>query len=318
MPMETIDKKTFAESLQNFNKISTDDASRLCALREEFPYSQVLQVLAARLSKEHQLSSEKQDLQLAAVYSADRSVLKEVMLKNFDVWPSSNELTGQIHSETPKSIALDNASPENTKAVEGDLADKVMQDLRKLNISRSNFENMMDDHPQSEIEVPDETKEEVPLEKKKKRKLPPGRKRGNLKAHRIVELAKSLENELDSNGSPQEEDKKIEDIVESIKVSKKKITPESDAQLEQIKIIDHFIKVQPSISPARKMTTLGQEDLNTIKSGEFGDNVISETLVDILLQQGKKDKAIEVLKKLIWKYPQKKSYFAAQIEDLKK
>jgi hypothetical protein len=178
----------------------------------------------------------------------------------------------------------------------------------------------MDTELSAEMEVQKEVEpiEENPVEQKKSRKLPPGRKPGNLKAHRIVELAKSLENETDLNGSPEEGDKKIEDIVESIKVSKKKIAPESDTQMEQIKIIDHFIKVQPSISPARKIATPSQEDLNTIKSGEFGENVISETLVDILLQQGKKDKAIEVLKKLIWKYPQKKSYFAAQIEDLKK
>jgi predicted Zn-dependent protease len=55
-----------------------------------------------------------------------------------------------------------------------------------------------------------------------------------------------------------------------------------------------------------------------IKSGEFGDHIVSETLVEILIKQGKKDKAIEVLKKLIWKYPQKKAYFASQIEELKK
>ena len=53
------------------------------------------------------------------------------------------------------------------------------------------------------------------------------------------------------------------------------------------------------------------------KSLLYGDNIVSETLVEILLKQGKKDKAIEVLKKLIWKFPQKKAYFAAQIEDLK-
>jgi hypothetical protein len=59
-------------------------------------------------------------------------------------------------------------------------------------------------------------------------------------------------------------------------------------------------------------------DLNSIKPGEFGDNIISETLVEILVKQGKKERAIEVLKKLIWKYPQKKAYFASQIEDLRK
>ena len=64
------------------------------------------------------------------------------------------------------------------------------------------------------------------------------------------------------------------------------------------------------------MTTAG--DLTEVKNGEFADNVISETLVEILIRQGKKEKAIELLKKLIWKFPQKKTYFAAQIEDLKK
>jgi len=54
------------------------------------------------------------------------------------------------------------------------------------------------------------------------------------------------------------------------------------------------------------------------KSLTYGENIVSETLVQILLKQGKTEKAIEVLKKLIWKFPQKKAYFAAQIEDLKK
>jgi hypothetical protein len=41
-------------------------------------------------------------------------------------------------------------------------------------------------------------------------------------------------------------------------------------------------------------------------------------LVELLLKQGKKEKAVEMLKKLIWKFPQKKSYFAARIQELKK
>ena len=83
-------------------------------------------------------------------------------------------------------------------------------------------------------------------------------------------------------------------------------------------MIDQFIKTQPSISNAKdKPVNIASGDLSTIKTGEFSDNIVSETLVDILLKQGKKDRAIEVLKKLIWKFPQKKAYFAAQIEELK-
>jgi hypothetical protein len=180
---------------------------------------------------------------------------------------------------------------------------------------------MFDETSHTMVEIATQTEEEEPVEKK--RKLPPGRKPGNIKAHRIVELAKALESETEeheipeSNGSSLYE-KGVEDIIESIKVSKKKLSPESEKQQEQIEIIDQFIKAQPTISPAKIQIPAEPEDFNTIKSGEFGENVISETLVDILLRQGKKDKAIEVLKKLIWKFPQKKTYFAAQIEDLKK
>jgi len=56
----------------------------------------------------------------------------------------------------------------------------------------------------------------------------------------------------------------------------------------------------------------------SVPSVTYGENIVSETLVEILLKQGKKDKAVEVLKKLIWKFPQKKAYFAARIEELKK
>ena len=51
---------------------------------------------------------------------------------------------------------------------------------------------------------------------------------------------------------------------------------------------------------------------------KYFKNSLKVVLALILIKQGKKEKAIEVLKKLIWKFPQKKTYFAAQIEDLKK
>ena len=105
-----------------------------------------------------------------------------------------------------------------------------------------------------------------------------------------------------------------EPLLEEIKTTRKKIKIDNPRQKEQNDIIDQFIKAQPSLPKAKAV-----EQANDLSedSGSFGDNIVSETLVDILLKQGKKDKAIEVLKKLIWKFPQKKAYFAAQIENLK-
>jgi len=112
--------------------------------------------------------------------------------------------------------------------------------------------------------------------------------------------------------------KEVDSLIEEIKSTKKKIKPEGEKQKEQIEIIDQFIKTQPSIPRAKSAATPTQDGDLSEPSAQFGENIVSETLVEILLKQGKKEKAIEALKKLIWKFPQKKAYFAAQIEELRK
>ncbi len=107
-------------------------------------------------------------------------------------------------------------------------------------------------------------------------------------------------------------------FIEEIRTTKKKVKPDGPKQKEQIEIIENFIKTQPSISRNKNVPPVSDGSDLAEKSLVYGDNIVSETLVEILLKQGKKDKAIEVLKKLIWKIPQKKAYFAAQIEELKK
>jgi len=59
------------------------------------------------------------------------------------------------------------------------------------------------------------------------------------------------------------------------------------------------------------------EDLSK-NSQQFNDELISENLAQIMKNQGKTKQAINIYKKLIWKFPQKKSYFAAQIDQIKK
>ncbi|HEX9650342.1 MAG TPA: tetratricopeptide repeat protein [Cyclobacteriaceae bacterium] len=58
-----------------------------------------------------------------------------------------------------------------------------------------------------------------------------------------------------------------------------------------------------------------REDL-TANITKISDSLLTENLAEIFLQQGKSDKAIEIYKKLIWKFPQKKAYFASQIDKL--
>lgn len=147
------------------------------------------------------------------------------------------------------------------------------------------------------------------------------------KKERIIELAKALEASKEAEHPREEPGSKSakkkanqgETIIEEIVSTKQPIEPESEKQKEQLEIIEQFIKTQPSISNSKDKPLVDTSiDLATIQPGEFSDHIVSETLVEILLKQGKKDKAIEVLKKLIWKFPQKKANFAALIEELKK
>ena len=85
---------------------------------------------------------------------------------------------------------------------------------------------------------------------------------------------------------------------------------------KQSKIIDKFIKEKPTIRKNSKAAN-EKEDL-AISSSNLRDDVVSESLAKIFINQGKNEKAIDIYKKLIWKFPQKKALFAAQIEILKK
>ncbi|MGK7390643.1 MAG: hypothetical protein ACNS60_09835 [Candidatus Cyclobacteriaceae bacterium M2_1C_046] len=89
---------------------------------------------------------------------------------------------------------------------------------------------------------------------------------------------------------------------------------------QQQELIEKFIEISPSIKAKAANPPAvdpNQKDLS-VPSTSFGENLISENLAEIMVGQGKIEKAIDIYKKLIWKYPQKKAYFAARIEELNK
>jgi hypothetical protein len=322
-----VEKDSFIKVLHHYSASSVEDAQDVLSLKDTFPYSQLLHALSARLSRDHGFSNQQAELQLAAIYAADRAVLKDVMTQ--DAFPAKTEpqLTKATVKPDPKPILT--VPPVAQVPQAEDVADKVIHDLERLHELRHNFEMMFVDTATAEIKT---TKPKVTVEKSEEPTVAPladnttthPKESSKSKKERIIELAKAMQAEKASDPEPQKPKTKKkknpgEDIIEEIVSSKEEIQPESEKQKEQLEIIEQFIKTQPTISNTKdKPIVAPVGDLAVIKSGEFGDNIVSETLVEILIKQGKKDKAIEVLKKLIWKFPQKKAYFAAQIEDLKK
>lgn len=327
-----MDKNKFISVLHHFSGSSVAEAEEILSLKKLYPYSQVLHVLSAKVSRDHGFSNQQQELQLAAIYASDRSVLKEVMNAEYNrdvvinVGPEIKPAKKKSVENFTKTSSVTVLDPQILKTIDSvDLADAVLQDLQRLNKSKHDFEAMFDGisaHP-TDVETVRSKAEEAVLKTHQKIEEIAAKqeKSGKSKKERIIELARALEAER-SSPEPEnisEEKKTGESLIDEIASTKNAINPETEKQKKQIEIIDQFIKAQPTIVNSKdKPMPVISGDFSTIKSGEFGDNIVSETLVDILIKQGKKDKAVEVLKKLIWKYPQKKAYFAAQIDDLKK
>ena len=79
-------------------------------------------------------------------------------------------------------------------------------------------------------------------------------------------------------------------------------------------IIDRFLDENPSIK--RKVKSTNKNDLS-VQSSKFDENLVSETLANIYAKQGNIKRAKLIYKKLSLKFPEKKSYFATLVKELK-
>ena len=96
---------------------------------------------------------------------------------------------------------------------------------------------------------------------------------------------------------------------------KKRLNTVSKEQVNSI--LSNFIASEPTIKPAKNLPRTDNEIDLSVKSTRFQGTPISENFAELLVTQGKFLKAVEVFEELVLKYPEKKSYFAVRIEELK-
>lgn len=309
--------------LNNPTEANSEDVVLLKEKTDKYPYAQFLHVLIAKISYHLNSNDKNRLLATSAVYSSDRSVLKKVIQNNSylgikeEIIPFQELPTFELESP----IYEDSEDGDTNEANDSSsIFDEVLKNLEKLKSLRKQFQFL---ELNDDIDLPVEEKvikEEEKPDKKEKNTLAEKPKGDELKKTKKSSLKKKKLDEI------LEKDEVLDSQVNAYflnEIEEKKQTlhlENSKEHVTQNEIIEKFIEEQPSIG-AMKKEIQTQDQINrdlSEKSTKFGDDLISENLAIILLKQGKKGRAIDIYKKLIWKLPQKKAYFAARIEEIKK
>ncbi len=119
---------------------------------------------------------------------------------------------------------------------------------------------------------------------------------------------------LEFNTSEQKSFKEWMKLTQLEPLKDKKETLNNSKDNPQFRVIDEFIKNNPKIIP-----TKSYESSEKIKpKHEPSSGLMTETLARVYVEQKRYDKAIQAFKILILNYPEKSTFFADQIQEIKR
>ncbi len=151
-------------------------------------------------------------------------------------------------------------------------------------------------------------------EKKEKQEEQPEEKQEDIEEKKQSDV----ENKDINKAEPEKETTVEKEIKETVEIKEKSEIKEEKTEKKKVKktqkLIEEFINKADTlerIKPDKEPTIKG--DIS-VKSTVEKDDFITEAMADLYVQQKYYQKAIDAYKKLILKFPQKKTYFAIQIK----
>lgn len=276
-----MNKEKFISFMQNPDSINKESMDELSYLINEFPYCQSAHILLT-------LSHFKEDnilfdssLKTTAIYVGNRRILK----KHID----------RLSSDSKSFVFHDEGIVEKEKVKKDTNEATVPQEEKKTDtIDQTKTVADNKSHKESKIIKKVTVKTEPPMEKEP----------GDInKSRSLAELKKIVE-------------RRIREIEREKKEKAGEIPKRNQPVVKSNDLIDTFIKNQPGIS---------RQNANFFNAKEVAassivdqDNIVSETLANIYIDQGHIEKGINIYQKLSLKFPEKSSYFAALIEKAEK
>jgi len=256
------------------------------------------------INKPHTIT-QKQTLALEKVldefpYFQSARALRLKGLYNENSYQYNGALKVTAAHTTDRAILFDFISSDDFNAIQKDLFEKKTNELLSIHVVDS-IEIVADQKSESVINDTQQNDSEEKANSTEEK----------------LELGKPLEFSKNETHSFQEwlQLSRIQPIVRETETKKSTTVSFEEEALRKKKesIINKFIQSNPKISAVKHSTPSINIDINK----EDTTSLMTETLAKVYLEQKKYQKAIQAYEILILKYPEKSSFFADRISDIK-
>ncbi len=293
----------FSQFIQHPEYILESTTTDLKAIVDEFPYFQSARALYLKALKEQDSFKYNHNLKTTAAYTSDRSVLFDfITTKEFNQNSVSNFI--KHNSEQLYQIDVDFE----------DISEKTLNDeeqfQEQLEASKETLNpNLFEEKTVNSLEIENNTKTNY-LEKDKS-------------PEDTLQIGKPLDFKTTETHSftewlslsqikPIDRTKKTETNLTEKKLETKKTENHIIAKKNQL--IESFISKNPKLKPKKNT----EPNINLAKAQMlYPEELMTETLARIYVEQKNFKKAIQSYKILSLKYPEKSGFFADQIKAVK-
>lgn len=332
--------------------ISSEDQETLEKAIAEYPYFQLARTLMAKAKHDQQAPDAYESLGYAAIYSPDRRYLRKVFYEDVHIdWQASEsnpaaEVIDNAPAVVEPSVVEETASEDSTNESLEETDSVSEETTAEIEVETSEEINSISEETTTESKEVSAEPEETSVESENPEEISQGVANHDEEEEIVYQ---ELEENLRKLRKAKEESKAAEEVED-----KKKIADLNEAQTTDVQssvqqqsplLLDYLHGIEPISSdrlgihqqkqnelinkfvnsdmnavgrfrPALVRDDSETEDLSE-KSGTYSSDLVTENLAEIMLRQGKKEKAIEIYQQLILKMPEKKAYFAEKIEQLK-
>lgn len=241
-------------------------------------------------------------------YFQSARVLKLKHLYNQDSFNYNYALKVAAAYTTDRSILFDFITSDSFVSVQKGLYEKKLEELMNMNVIES--EHIIAEANQPVIDA---------LEQSILTSIKEATSTEEQKAEEKLAIGKPLEFSKNEKHSFQKwlQLSRLKPIVRedsSVSEQAQQVKPSIDEnKKKKLDLIDKFIENNPKITPIAKDVTVPVIEVIS----EDTSHLMTETLARVYLEQKKYSKAIQAYEILILKYPEKSSFFANRISDIK-